>query len=158
MDILTKIAQEREERVQDLHLDLPIPTWDQQLVARFEVMPRKEMEKFADKKRTLELDVDFLVKACTGIWALDAERTVEGTRNEDNEDYVLVEDEDGPVTFEERLGVKIGMTPDQDPSRARNVVLYCFKNNGIAISGFVIRVLTWMNNTDAKVAADLVGE
>lgn len=159
MDILAKIAQDREERVQDLHLDLPIPTWDKQLVARFSVMPRKQMEKFSDKKRTLEVDLDFLIQACSALYAYDPEHSVEGCeRMEENEDYVRIEDEDGPITFEERLGVKLGMTQEQDPTRARNVVLYCFKDNGIAVSGFVIRVVTWMQNTDAKVAADLVGE
>lgn len=158
MDVLSKISKEREERVQDLHLDLPIPTWDKDLVARFSVMPRKQMEKFSDKKRTLEVDLDFLIQACTALYARDVDHSFPGERMEENDDYVLVADDDGPVTFEERLGRMLGMTEEQDPTRARNVVMYCFKDNGIAVSGFVIRVVTWMQNTDAKVAADLVGE
>src|SRR4051794_5952763 len=108
--LLSKIAANRDERVKDLHLDLPIPTWGGDLVARFGVLPRNEVEAFANKRRNLEADMVFLIKTITALYAHDPERTAEGPRMEENEDYVLVQSEDGrPLKFEQAFGELIGM-------------------------------------------------
>jgi hypothetical protein len=162
-NVFENIAARRDERVKDLHLDLPVPTWDRDLIARFAILPRKEVEQFANKRRNLEADMDFIIKATHEIYVFDPEHNAEedAKRMDENDDYVRVEDETGrPLGFEQLFGEKIGMKPEegQETIRARKVVMYCFKDNSIAIGGFTVKVINWMQNTDAEVADSLVGE
>lgn len=161
-NLFAKIAQDREERTKNLHLDLPIPTWDGDLVARFKVIPRPEMESFVNKKRNVETDIDFLVRCLDSVWVKDADKTiVSGTRMEENPEYVQVVDDDTgePIGLDFRFAEKIGMPgSEEEKERVRNVVLYTFKNNGIAIGGFVGRLVQWLQNTDADVTGAIVGE
>lgn len=155
-DILTRIAQQREERVQDLHLDLPIPTWDGALVARFEVLPRKDMEIFARRKAGSEADQDFLIRCTKELYVLDPGHEYEGQRMEDNDDYARIEDDQGrAVTWSEVLADKLGKP---EFTKARDVLVYCFKGNMIALSGMAVRCIKWMQNTDAEVAEAISGE
>lgn len=155
-DFLANLRQQRDERVRDLHLDLPIPTWDGALVARFDVAPRKEVEKFGRQKRTQDADCDFLINHVRCLYALDREKVVDAERMEENEDYVRIEDENGlPVKFDIRLAEKMGVT---DATSAREVLQYLVKFNGIAIGGMAAKLIMWMQNTDAEVADSLVGE
>lgn len=159
--LLKKTATKRAERVKDLHLDLPIPTWDGDLVARFGILPRREVEAFSEKRRSLDADMDFLITATHCLYARDPDHTSEGERMEENDDYVRVEAEDGrALKFEQSLGEALGMKVAEENGtiRGRTVVMYCFKDNAIAIGGFVARVVTWMQNTDAEIAERLVGE
>src|SRR3954453_5658674 len=95
-DVFKNITAKRDERVKDLHLDLPVPTWDRDLIARFAILPRKEVEAFANKRRNLEADMDFIIKATHELYVVDPEHQVEDAkRMEENEDYVRVEDETG---------------------------------------------------------------
>lgn len=156
-DLLTSLKEQREERVRDLHLDLPIPTWDGALVARFDVMDRSKVERFAKQKRTVEADQDFIINSVRELYALDKERIVTGAqRMAGNEDYVRVEDESGaPVKFDAMLATQIG---EPELTKAREVLMYCVKNNAIAIGGLAARLIQWMQNTDAEVADALAGE
>jgi hypothetical protein len=155
-DLLSTLREQRDERVQELYLDLPIPTWDKSLVARFGVMERKEIEAIGRRKRNAETDMDFLIRAVQEIYAYDPGKTAEGKRMEHNESYVRVEDEQGlPILFDTRLAEKMGV---EDATTARDVLRYLVKFNDIALGGMGQRVITWMQNTDADVADELVGE
>lgn len=157
--ILAKTAAKREERVADLHLDLPVPTWDGDLIARFGILDRDDpdLDKLNGAKRTTQVDIQVLIKSVDSLWLRDPERMFpEGIRMKDNEDFVRLDDEKTglPVKFDQTLATMLGVNLDT----AVNVVLYVFKNNGIAIGGFVSRLQIWMQNTDAKVSQDLLGE
>ena len=156
-DLLARLAQEREERVQDLHLDLPIPTWDGSLVARFGILERKALEKFANAKRTPEADMDFLIMAVRELYVHDPDKQLEGgERMDGNIDYVRLEDDNGiPVKFDATLAAKLGQA---ELTTARDVIAYCFKQNTIATSAMALKVIQWMQNTDLQVAEALVGE
>lgn len=155
-DLLARIAQEREERVQHLTLDLPVPTWDGDLIARFEIMPRKVLEDFAKRKRTPEVDMDFILQSVTALYVRDQEKVLDDAqRNDKDDNYALLADENGvPVKFDNRLAQKLGIPAE----KARDVLLFCFKDNTIAVSAMAIKAIQWMQNTDATVAEAIVGE
>lgn len=157
MSVLASIAKRRDERVQDLHLDLPIPTWDGDLIARFEILPRKVVEKFATAKRSLDNDLNFIIRATRELYLLDQSKSAPGTRMEDNGDYVRIEDDETgqPVRWDTVLAAKLEH-PDLETAKA--VLLYCVKDNGLAVGGLAGKLITWMQNTDAEVAEALVGE
>lgn len=157
MSLLEGIARRRDERVQDLHLDLPVPTWDGDLVARFDIMGRKAVEKFAQAKRSLDNDLDFIIKATRELYLHDTSRTAPGTRMENNEDYVRIEEEDTGhvVGWDSVLAEKLGHS---ELTSAKAVVLYCVKDNGLAVGGLAGKLITWMQNTDAEVADAISGE
>lgn len=164
MNVIERLNQEREQRVQGLHLDLPIPTWNGGVIARFTVMGRSEMEKFAKKGRTSEADLDFIIAACDSIWVHDPDHELEGERMaEDNgspygEDYVRLEHAGGvPIGFEQALGEQFQFNEDIC-KRARLVALHMFGNNTIAVGSQVVRLVQWMSNTDSKIAQDQLGE
>lgn len=156
-DFLSNLRAERDERVQDLHLDLPIPTWDGGIVARFNILPRKRVEKFAKAKRTVEQDIDLIVEAVRELYAHDPDKQVEpGTRMAENDAYVRIEGDEGfIVKFDSVLMEKMGV---KEVESARDVVRYMVKFNDIALGGLAGRLLMWMQNTDAEVADALVGE
>lgn len=155
MDLLRKISQERERRVESLHLDLPIPTWDEQLVARFEVLPRKEFEKFAKGKASPDNDANFVIRSCAALYLHDPEHLAEGQRMEENDDYVRIEDETGmPVGFDAMLAEKLGIKAE----RAIDVLMYCFKDNVLSVSALGQKVVRWMQNTDTQIAEAISGE
>lgn len=163
MDLLAKVAQQRDERVQDLYLDLPIPSWDGALVARFDVLPRKDIQRFIqnqsmgrDRDSGIQNDASFLAAACRGLYLLDPEKESEGSRMEGDDRYVLIEGVGGsPVKFDTQLAEKLQRT---ELNSAAEVVMYCFKGNDVALGAMALKVFQWMQNTDKEVADSLVGE
>lgn len=157
MSVLAGITKRRDERVQDLHLDLPIPTWDGDLIARFEILPRKVVEKFATAKRSLDNDLNFIIRATRELYLLDPSKAGPGTRMELNDDYVRIEDDDSgqPVRWDSVFAAKL---EHPELGTAKDVLLYCVKDNGLAVGGLAGKLITWMQNTDAEVAEALVGE
>lgn len=156
-DLLKQIASKREERVQDLHLDLPVPTWEGDLVVRFNVLPRKQVEKFATRKRSVEADTNFIISSTRELYLFDPNGTAPGERMEENTDYVRIEDDESgmPVRWDAVLAEKIGKSELQ---RAHDVLMYCVKDNALAIGWIAGRLITWMQNTDSNIAESLVGE
>lgn len=164
MSVLQRITQERDERVQDLHLDLAIPTWDRNLIGRFTVIDRKQLEKFADKKRSTDQDADFVLGSIDSLWVKDPDKELTGDRmDEDGTDspegvYVRLEDENGqPLKFDTQFAEAID-APEQIRGNGRAILGYCFGANGVALGNFAATLIAWMRNTDFKVAEDLVGE
>lgn len=160
-NLLTNLKEQRNERVQDLHLDLPIPTWGKDLVTRFDVLGRKKVEKFGKQKRTIEADQDFVLQAVREIYAYDPGGDTPGMRmdegtDKENRDYVRVETEDGaPVKFDRELALKL---EEPQLGSGREILMYCVKDNAIAVGGLAGRLITWMQNTDAEIADTLAGE
>lgn len=158
--LLQKLNEEREERVQDLHLDLPIPTWGGDLVARFDVMERNHVERFAKQKRSVEADCDFVIRSVRELYMRDEDKVFEGQRMEVNPDYVRIEhDVDGvavPVKFDKMFAEALGKADELQS--AREVLMFCVKDNALAIGGLAGKLVTWMQNTDAEIADSLAGE
>lgn len=157
MDILRQISDKRDKRVEDIHLDLPVPTWDGDMIARYDIISRKAVEKFAKQKRSVEADVNFIISATRELYIYDPSQAASGTRMEHNAEYVRLEDEESgmPLKWDKVLAEKLG---HPELERAVDVVLYCVKNNALAIGGMAGKLITWMQNTDAEVAEALVGE
>lgn len=156
-NLLSSIAARREERVQDLHLDLPVPTWGGDLIVRFGLLERSQVEEFGNKsKRTTNDEMDFLLSAVRGLYVKDPHKTQPGPRMEEHDEYVqLVDDNEQPVGFTTVFAEMIG-APTMES--ARQVLLYSVKDNQIAIAGMAGRLVTWMQNTDAEIADALAGE
>src|SRR5690349_13352134 len=127
-DLLTTLAAKREEKVQDLHLDLPVPTWDRTMVIRYNVVDRKLVEKFSGMtKRTVEADCDFVIAAVREIYLHDPENLVEdGTRMKEDPNYVRLEDGGTLVRIDSVLAEKLGQS---DLTKAREVLMYLVKDN-----------------------------
>lgn len=157
MGILERIASEREQRVQDLHLDLPLPTWDGALRVRFNVLEREQTEEFSRKRRTLETDIQFILMSAREIYVYDPKHEVtDATRHDEDDNYVRVEHDNGaPVLFTEEFAAKIG---HPELTRPRDILMFSVKNNGNAVGNLAVRLSAWMGNTDARVAEDLLGE
>lgn len=159
MSLLKKAAEEREERVRDLHLDLPIPTWNKTLVGRFVVLDPETTKRFGKRDPTDETAaMDILIAATKELYLLDPDSEQPGTRMEGNKDYVRLEDEEGmPVRWDERLVLMLELDPAIFKT-ARDILVYCFKDNLASIMSFSLTVQRWISNTDTKVAEAIVGE
>lgn len=156
MSVLSKITAARAERVQDLHLDLPIPTWNGDLVARLNVLPRPKVEAFEKKTREAYRDAEFFLSAVREIYVLDPGKEQPGTRMKENQDYVRIEDENGtPVLFTDQFAAMLGVPEITNPVE---VLRYCVKSNDTAIGNLVSRYGVWIANTDAQVAETVTGE
>lgn len=154
---LAHLKEQREERTQDLRLDLPVPTWDGDLFVRFNILPRKVVERFANKKRTVETDMDFIIQATREFYMKDSQRQVEGAlRNDNDEDYVRVESGEGTATL--WPGLAAAMDEPEVGANPHKVLMYCVKDNGLAVTGLAAKLITWMQNTDTEIAEALSGE
>lgn len=157
-EVFRRLAQSRDERVQDIHLDMPIPTWDGDLVARFDVLDRDEVEKFANRRRSSEGDLDFIIKATRELYMRDSDHQANGAkRHEFNDEYVRIETEEGASVRWDTSLAEFLQKPE-DLKTSREVLLFCVKNNTLAIGGLAGKLIMWMQNTDAEIADSLLGE
>lgn len=149
--ILDTISARRDERLRDEVLTLDIPSWDGELRAKYRVVDRVELEamirKLRKRSRASEgnganqaeaADADFLIKACVGVVAVDG----------DTDQTVQVSD-----GFNVPLAEMLGLPTE----RARELVVYLFKGNGIAMAAHAMKVARWMQDTSKPVEDDLVG-
>jgi hypothetical protein len=159
--VFSQAAKSRNVRVEDIHLDLPIPTWNGDLVGRFQVIDREVIDKFAaQESRSKEMDADFVIKAVRELYLHDPEGAVEGdvVRMKEDPDYVRIDSDGGtPAKFDQVLAEKLGLDLEVFKT-ARSVLEFCFKDNYVAIGGMASSLLRWMQNTDNKVVGQLVGE
>lgn len=152
VDAASRLAQIRAERdalAGAEYLDLPIPTWNGDLVARYQVIERRQAERlqqqFAKAKGGGDSDLDFIIRACVSIWMPDADGTL-----------VRVETDDGrPVRYDGQLAQLLGL--DDPQMTARQIVGYLFRENQIAISAHANRVATWMQDTSVEVDGAIRG-
>lgn len=134
--LLDRIKAARDERPDELEVD--IPSWDGDLQAKYRVVHRTEVEKMVRRIRSRthgngesgsSADVDFLINACIGVQAYDAETDI--TR---------------PLTggYTMELAEMLGKS---DITTPRELVAYLFKGNTIAIGAHAIKVARWMQDT-----------
>lgn len=145
--LLDRAQQRREERKGTEEFN--IPTWGGELLARYKVVPRRELNKIINKGRgkkgeaadraDVESDCDFLIKACVGIVARDID-------TEEREEVASGYNED--LTRKLNKEDKIGS--------ARELVLYMFsdkegKANTVALGAHCMKVARWMQDPSRPV-------
>lgn len=163
--LLARKRAARDERVKDLSLYLPVPSWGGDLVLKLGVLERSQIEKFQEGERNAKRDANFLAMATKEVYMHDPDQEQPGPRMPSNdqisnsEEYVLLQDEHGlPIGLDARFVESLGLDDEAALNEPDKVVLYVFANNTIAQGSFVVRVMRWMENTDVKVSGSLVGE
>lgn len=146
--LLDSIVSRREERMADESLTLDIPTWSGELKAKYRVVERVELEKMVRALRARQTrngvtegtmaDADFLIRACIGVIAHD---------NETEEEQTIAPGYTKQLT--ELLGLEF--------ERARDLVIYLFKGNGIAMAAHAMKVARWMQDTSRPIEDDGAG-
>lgn len=147
--VLDRIKRRRTDQSDVLWLD--IPSWGGELKARYQVLDRDEVEKMirrvqarqrqGDKSRSDSTpDLDFLIKACTEVKAVDSETDEEETLTPgftlELVDMLDPKDEDGsPIAIKDQ----------------RSLVAYLVKYNGIALAAHAQKVARWMQDTSKSV-------
>lgn len=151
--LLGRLKAQREERLADEHLDLPIPSWEGNLVGRYRVLRRDEMNRIwggtrpgsrQPGQRNPNSDRDFIAAACQAILARDEEGNL----------ITLLEDSGVPMTYGEALAGQLGI----DAQGAREVIGYVFGDNELAISAHGLKIFEWMQDTSREVEGAIVGE
>lgn len=168
---LGSAAKARDEKVKELTVELAVPTWGRQLLWGFTVIDRDWLDEYVNEqsKRTLESDIDLVVKGTDAFWFLDPDHQIEGKRLHDDpktgrkrDDYVRIETEEGQaVKPDQALAEALEFTTVDSPGSpppSTQLVLYLFKNNGVAVGSFATRVSMWMQNTDLDVSQNTLGE
>lgn len=131
----------RRDGLEDLSEPVEIPSWGGELLARYKVIAKSELEIMIRRIRgnrnsegDVTADLDFLIKACAEVIARDAET---GEERKLSSGYNM--------ELAELLGEPEGA------ESARGLVLYLFKNNGIAVSAHAMKVARWMQDTSRPV-------
>lgn len=154
--LLGRIKEQREERLKDESLTLPIPTWGGDLLARYRVMDRKEMMSLARRVREIQRktgnadaatgDTDFILKACECVLVKDPE-SGEIKELDDPQTGML-------VGYDQRLAQALGL----EVEKARDVLLHLFNNNAVAIGAHALKIARWMQDTSREVDDEVLGE
>lgn len=143
-DLLARIAAERARRLDGEHLDVDVPSWSGQLVARYGVITDDdELVRAVSSSGAVEQFVDFLIKACTGLYL----------RGETGDLDAITDDAGRTVGYEaiaEKLGLEVETT--------REALRHVFGDNVVAISAHAMQVFTWMQDTSRGADRGLLGE
>lgn len=128
-------------------LTIGIPSWGDELRARYRVVDRKEIDRMVRRIRTRangaaesgpEADIDFLINACTEVVAAP----VDGDYDEDEGEHVS-------NGYNKQLADSLANPQGTDT--ARGLVAYLFKGNTISISAHAAKVARWMQDTSRSV-------
>jgi hypothetical protein len=158
ISLLRGAAQRREKRVHAAFLD--VPSWDGDLIAEYRVVNRPKLEQMARKisaeskggneaNLRTGADIDFIVEACVGLYALDPEGATEEERR------VPLTDELGKIDYTRFGDVLLriageGRTVTHVPRTAREVVLKAFAKDNedptVPISAHAMVIARWMRD------------
>lgn len=151
--ILSDVTRARDEKLEAETVKLPIPTWDGDLIAEYRVLPRKLVETLGKKsgKGDMRADMDFIARACVGIYAKHPEtaQLIPIRVGGDN-----ASPEAPLVRYTEDLAKALGKDNLNDPYK---IVRYMFKNNEVAIGTHAARIFNWMTDPSAEVDLALEG-
>lgn len=138
-------AQKRE--TEELTVELP-GRWQGVLRARYGMVRLELLEQYTNAQGSaIGMSLDILAHACKAIEAYD----------EDEHDWVILKDERGPVSFDDRLARLLGWPrpAEEFEFSSRQVYETMFDENGLAISAHVAKVAGWMGATEEQIG---VGE
>ncbi len=99
---LDGIEDRYEEILNQSTLALFIPGWEDKIRARYQLLPEAQMDRLAQRRRDSKLE------GIAGEWEVEAQTLVDlcsaiEVRVPESTDYIVLEDEHGPVRFERRL-------------------------------------------------------
>lgn len=147
--ILDKVTKRRDER-DDGHEVFDIPTWEGDLKAKYKVVERVDLEKMVQRIRKrqrsngassgVDADADFLIKACVEVIGYDAEADFEVVLSPG---YTM-----GLASMLKPVWPK-GHPQEGEPFTIKNpreLVIYLFNWNGIALATHGAKVARWMQD------------
>lgn len=130
-----------------------VPSWGGELKMQMQVLDPTDVEKMVRRVQARrsgrkqqsgagrEADLDFLVKACVGVKAVDLELDQEEVLTSGiNEALAEMLDPRDPDTGE-----------SVDVSTSRKLLWYLLKFNGIALAAFGAKVARWMQDTSKPI-------
>lgn len=136
--LLERIKTRREERLKHRHLDLPVPGWGGDLVARFHPLDRDTLKKIAAKSDNEQHgDADLLIAACDGLH---------------------MKEEDGGLqplnsAFDEETADKLGV-----PFSSARELVYYLCDTDLSVAVMSSKVLNWSADTSQEVDGQVLGE
>lgn len=156
--IMEQLRKTHAEMVDNETVDLDIPNYKGQLVAKYRILSNEELEKIAKRIRrafkgqrdrqadmVLAMAEDGLIASCVGMFF----------RNEDGELLPLLAD-GFPMVYDNNLAEFLNL----DVTNARDTVLYVFggPTRDMAVVDHYMRIIRWMRDSGADVTGELMGE
>jgi hypothetical protein len=156
--IMEQLRKTHAEMVEHETVDLDIPNYKGQLVARYRVLSNEELEKIAKRIRrtfkgqrdrqadmVLALAEDGLIASCIGLYF----------RDEEGELQQLMAD-GFPIVYDHNLVEFLNLEADN----ARDTVLATFGGSirDMSIVDHYMRIIRWMRDSGADVTGELMGE
>lgn len=143
--LVARLRSRAKEVQEERRLDLPVPGWRGDLVLRFRPLDITQLERVVDRQAKggtsyVSEGIDAMATCCVGVLGRDSLGVT----------LTALEDAEGPVRIEHRLGVLLGMPvpPDAELS-TREVVLMLFGGNAFALGSYLDRFVSWMIDPDA---------
>jgi hypothetical protein len=156
--IMDQLRKTHAEMVDNETVDLDIPNYKGQLVARYRVLSNEELEKIAKRIRrafkgqrdrqadmVLALAEDGLIASCTGLYF----------RDDEGELQQLMAD-GFPIVYDHNLAEFLNV----EAANARDTVLAVFggSHRDMSVVDHYMRIIRWMRDSGADVTGELMGE
>jgi hypothetical protein len=129
-------------------LDLPIPGYGDELIARYRVLDYDELQKLqkrggemarsGDKEAGLKVTIDTIAQACVGIFLAEEDGSLRPL-NEVDPSYG-----DEPVRYDERLAEVVGIDAE---GKVRILIRRAFPSD-LSIIAHLERIDSWMSSTN----------
>lgn len=153
--VMESLRAKHRELVNSKTLDLPIPGYEGELVARYRLLSMKELERIGNRvqkqvkgqgDRVLLASLDSIIVACDGLYY-----------NRDGKLVSLSESigkDEPPIKYDDRLIDFLGLTLDEGDSMgpARKTVLAVFGGNDIAVLDHSRAIGQWSADTSRDVS------
>lgn len=147
--LLASLRAKREAIASERHLDLDIPGYDGQLVARYGPVAWEVIDKIAERvnrSNSPRADVhgaaDLLIAACREILIRQNDELI-------SLNHAIADFGDEPVTYSHRLDEVLGI----NAGSSREVVIQAF-NNDLALVPHQATLLRWLQESDQEVDED----
>lgn len=149
--VLDRLKRRRDEIRAKSDIDMDIPGYDGELVAKFKRMPWEALKKIAENAEASRSSLkelfghaDVLATACEALYI---RRQLPGGESQLTPLNELYHDDFGdvPVRFDPRLSTWLGLRIDGNPT-ARKVVLAVF-NNDLAVTAMHNELGAWMQSS-----------
>lgn len=146
--LAARIRRRHDAQIQNQELLLPFPGWSGDLVMRYRVLDRAQIERYIEKAQQGKADIganaDLLSDACSGVFL----------RDDQTEELVEQSDTKGLDVTYATLGEVLGY----EEMRVRELIERLANGNHIAINAHAMKVVEWMEDTSRKVEGSLQGE
>jgi hypothetical protein len=154
VSVQDRLRKAREEVQENTTIDLTIPGYGGELVARHRSVDFKEVRDWGREitknyrdpdEQQMRAAVDVIARTCTGIYLRP---------NGDNELYPLDPDDSGvPCRFDERLSEFLGFTPES--ARSTDVVRGVFGDRQLLIVAYQAKISRWLATANQEVDREM---